>query len=122
MSTGVAPRQLRLMFLLQKWDKPMLYSDQAVSDARNKEALFKNFFGAVKALLRGDWHRQRQPWRPQDRALSELLLEVEERVHAALCENVDTPEVMAALCDLVTETNKYLTDKGLEEIDWNVDE
>ena len=107
-----SPRQLRLMFLLQKWDKPMLYSDQAVSDARNKEALFKNFFGAVKALLRGDWHRQRQPWRPQDRALSELLLEVEERVHAALCENVDTPEVMAALCDLVTETNKYLTDGG----------
>ena len=53
-----SPRQLRLMFLLQKWDKPMLYSDQAVSDARNKEALFKNFFGAVKALLRGDWQRR----------------------------------------------------------------
>ena len=103
-----SPRQLRLMFLLQKWDKPMLYSDQAVSDARNKEALFKNFFGAVKALLRGDWFRQRQPWRPQDRALSDLLLQTEERVHTALCENVDTPEVMAALCDLVTESNKYL--------------
>jgi cysteinyl-tRNA synthetase len=34
-------RQLRIMFLLQQWDRPMNYSDQTVSDARTKEALFK---------------------------------------------------------------------------------
>ena len=50
-----SPRQLRLMFLLQPWDKPMNYSDQTVGDAKSKEALFNNFFGEVKTMLRSDW-------------------------------------------------------------------
>jgi len=44
-------RQIRLMFLLQPWDKNMNYSDQTVADAKAKEALFRNFFGSVKAKL-----------------------------------------------------------------------
>jgi len=44
-------RQIRLMFLLQPWDKGMNYSDQTMQDAKAKEALFRNFFGAVKAVL-----------------------------------------------------------------------
>lgn len=39
-------RQLRLMFLLQPWDKPMNFSDQTVGAAKAKESLFKNFFGS----------------------------------------------------------------------------
>jgi cysteinyl-tRNA synthetase len=31
-------RQMRLMFLLQAWDKPMYYSDQVMDDAKAKEA------------------------------------------------------------------------------------
>jgi cysteinyl-tRNA synthetase len=44
-------RQIRLMFLLQPWDKGMNYSDQTMQDAKAKEAVFRNFFGAVKAVL-----------------------------------------------------------------------
>ena len=43
-------RQLRLMFLLQPWDKPMNFSDQTVGDAVSKEKHFKNFFGKVKEV------------------------------------------------------------------------
>ena len=32
-----SPRQLRLMFLMQPWDKSMNYSDQTVDDAKAKE-------------------------------------------------------------------------------------
>ena len=46
------------MFLLQSWDKELNYSDQAVSDAVSKERLFKNFFGAVKDLLRNNYLEQ----------------------------------------------------------------
>ena len=31
-------RQLRLMFLLQPWDRPMNFSDQTVGNAKAKEA------------------------------------------------------------------------------------
>ena len=44
--------QIRLLFLMQNWDRPMLYSDQMVGDAKSKESMLKNFFGTVKGLLR----------------------------------------------------------------------
>lgn len=103
-------RQLRMMFLLQAWDKPCMYSDQVMGDAKAKEALFKNFFGAVKALLRDDWASAPQVWRKPDHAMHAALEQAQRQVHAALCDNIDTPGAIAALCELVTEANKYLTD------------
>lgn len=103
------PRQLRLMFLMQPWDKPMNYSDQTVEDAKTKEKYFKNFFGAVKSVLRNDFVSERQGWTPADRALFANLNETQGKVHASLLDNLKTFEVIQHLVDLVTECNKYLT-------------
>ena len=101
-------RQLRLMFLLQPWDKACMYSDQVMGDAKAKEAAFKNFFGAVKAEMRKDWAAQAQAWRAEDRELHEALGAAQRGVHAALCDNIDTAGAIAALLDLVGVANKYL--------------
>jgi hypothetical protein len=77
----------------------MNYSDQAVSDAKSKEALFRNFFGNVKALMteragdRPAWLSKPIGWMlpNEDRALMRLLLDTEDKVHQALCNNFDTP-------------------------------
>lgn len=104
-----SPRQLRLMFLLQSWDKPMNYSDQTVDDAKAKERYFKNFFGACKAVLRShDWVAQQQGWDAADRALHASLIESQERVHASLLDNFATDRALQALVDVVQECNKYL--------------
>ena len=104
-----SPRQLRLMFLLQSWDKPMSYSDQTVDDAKAKERYFKNFFGACKAALRShDWVALRQGWDTADRALHASLIETQERFHAALLDNFATDRALQALVDVVQECNKYL--------------
>jgi cysteinyl-tRNA synthetase len=104
-----SPRQLRLMFLMQPWDKSMNYSDQTVDDAKAKEKYFKNFFGAVKSLLRNDFVREHQGWTPADRALYETLNTTQQRVHASLLDNFKSYEVIQHLVDLVQECNKYLT-------------
>jgi cysteinyl-tRNA synthetase len=103
-------RQLRIMFLLQQWDRPMNYSDQTVSDARTKEALFKNFFGAVKALVRTDWLSQAVGYRnpAEDRALAAAFLGAQKAFDDALKNNFDTPGAVTALTDLVSHINKYL--------------
>ena len=44
--------QIRMCFLLHKWNTTMNYSDGAMEEARAKEKLFNDFFGNVKALLR----------------------------------------------------------------------
>lgn len=103
------PRQLRLMFLLQPWDKPMNYSDQTVDDAKGKEKYFKNFFGAVKSVLRNDFVSERQGWTEADRALWETLRASQEKVHKSLLDNFKTFDVIQHLVDLVQECNKYLT-------------
>lgn len=107
--TEHSPRQLRFMFLMQPWDKPMNYSDQTVDDAKAKERYFKNFFGAVKSVLRNDFVRERQGWTPGDRALWQILNECQQKVHASLLDNFKTYEVIQHLVDLVQEFNKYLS-------------
>lgn len=103
------PRQLRLMFLMQPWDKPMNYSDQTVDDAKAKEKYFKNFFGAVKSVLRNDFVAERQGWNPPDRVIWDTLNETQKKVHSSLLDNMKTFEVIQHLVDLVTECNKYMT-------------
>lgn len=104
-----SPRQLRLMFLMQPWDKPMNYSDQTVDDAKAKEKYFKNFFGSVKSVLRNDFVREKQDFTPADRALTQTLNTIQGKVHASFLDNFKTYEVIQHLVDLVMECNKYLT-------------
>jgi cysteinyl-tRNA synthetase len=106
------PRQLRLMFLMQPWDKPMNYSDQTVEDAKAKEKYFKNFFGAVKSVLRTDLVSEHQGWTPADRALWETLLACQKKVHASLLDNMKTFDVIQHLVDLVQECNKYVSNES----------
>jgi len=100
--------QLRLMFLMQPWDKPMNFSDQTVDDAKAKEKYFKNFFGAVKSVLRNDFVSERQGWNVADRALFEIINKAQGKVHSSLLDNFKTYDVIQHLVDLVQETNKYL--------------
>mmetsp|Transcript_16066 Transcript_16066/g.18182 ORF Transcript_16066/g.18182 Transcript_16066/m.18182 type:complete len:786 (+) Transcript_16066:139-2496(+) len=109
-------RQLRLMFLLQDWDKPMNFSDQTVEDAKSKESSFKNFFQRVKALLREDYLADPNGVgfrvKEKDHALLDLLLSTQETVHNALLDNFDTKTSIISMINLVAESNKYLQDVG----------
>jgi cysteinyl-tRNA synthetase len=103
-----SPRQLRIMFLLQPWDKSMNYSDQVVSDAREKERVFRSFFGTVQDLVRSEaWLEKQIGWAnpAADRALYLELAKAQDSVHAAFCNNFDTKSAMDALIALVVATN-----------------
>lgn len=45
-------RQLRLMFALSPWDRPMQYGQQAAAEMQAKEALLKNFFQNAEVVMR----------------------------------------------------------------------
>jgi len=109
-----SPRQLRLMFLLQPWDKPMNFSDQTVGDAVAKEKHFKNFFGKVKEIARSDWLKEEIGWRNRvaDRELYLQLQKCQSAVHDALCDNFNTPGAIQAMVDIITDSNKYLMTNG----------
>eukprot|EP00615_Pteridomonas_danica_P006089 CAMPEP_0114338302 /NCGR_PEP_ID=MMETSP0101-20121206/6947_1 /TAXON_ID=38822 ORGANISM="Pteridomonas danica, Strain PT" /NCGR_SAMPLE_ID=MMETSP0101 /ASSEMBLY_ACC=CAM_ASM_000211 /LENGTH=702 /DNA_ID=CAMNT_0001470841 /DNA_START=387 /DNA_END=2495 /DNA_ORIENTATION=+ len=113
-------RQIRLMFLLQPWDKGMNFSDQTMADAKAKEAQFRNFFGNIKAIISAttpsgspSWLTDRVGWRQSgDKDLMLAFNKCTDAVHQALCNNFDTPTVIHLLIALVKDVNNYLAAFG----------
>lgn len=102
-------RQLRIMFLLQQWDRPMTYSTQAVDNAKKKENRFKEFFFLVKDYLRKDCLAAQDRilgWTAVDRELMDKLLQCQKDVHEGLCTNFNTADAMRALDNLIGYINK----------------
>lgn len=56
-------RQLRLMFVLQPWNKTMVYGEQSRAEMKAREAQLRNFFQNVDAAVRGlDINTTGQRW------------------------------------------------------------
>lgn len=107
--TTYTARQIRFLFLLHKYEAIMDYSDDALTQARDQEKVFAEFFHVVKAVLREQDPAAPQNWGKNEKILHENLVNVKKRVHEALLDNFNTPEVMLALGELVHKTHLYLT-------------
>ncbi|CAG9461321.1 unnamed protein product [Pedinophyceae sp. YPF-701] len=105
------PRQLRLMFVLQAWDKPMVYGEGSLAEMRAKEAMLKNFFQNVEAALRAHSTSLPAKWLAEETTLHAALQASQVEVRARLRDNIDTPGAMAALERLVRATNVYLSQR-----------
>ena len=102
------PRQIRITFLLQSWDKAMDYSDQKIEEARAKEATFANFFGVVKEVMRSDWLGARTAPGEKEAELRDSLRAHQERVHEYLSDNINTAGAMGELVAIASEGFAYL--------------
>lgn len=124
--TQYTARQIRFLFLLQKWDSTMNFDDESLKAALSSEAKIKSFFQNVQILNR-KMNQQtnsnttkagltahsiallNQQWNDDDKQLNAALLAAQDNVYAALCDNFNTPHTMLYIQELITEANKYLT-------------
>jgi cysteinyl-tRNA synthetase len=83
------------------------FSDQTVGDAKEKERIFRNFFGNAKATLRADWLLRPVGWadRAADEALWAALEAAQGACHAAICDNFDTKTAISALVKVGSSDN-----------------
>mmetsp|Transcript_2672 Transcript_2672/g.5565 ORF Transcript_2672/g.5565 Transcript_2672/m.5565 type:complete len:648 (-) Transcript_2672:41-1984(-) len=102
-------RQIRLCFLLHKYNEPMDYGDDTMAHACDMETMFKSFFLNVKAALRSSADETR--WQDVEAKLARDLEACKKAVHDALCDDFDTPQVFKALQGLVNAVNAYLKEK-----------
>ena len=117
-------RQIRFLFLLNQWCYPMELTPVAAADgsgvtgfkqmemALNIEKQFTEFFHSVKGSLRESGSyvvRKDQMWDGHERNLSDALDTAQAAVHEALMDNINTPNTLLALQDLVKATNQYLS-------------
>eukprot|EP00960_Hanusia_phi_P052039 761207-Hanusia_phi.AAC.1 len=106
-----SPRQLRILFMMHEWDKPMYFSKDTLDVAVGKEKTFKEFFGAVKAMAREDVKSVSslsQAWGEAENALNRKIEEIQKEITAALSDNFNTPQALLRLQDLVTACNIYM--------------
>lgn len=101
-------RQIRMCFLLHKYNAPMDYGDNTMSHALVTEKMFTEFFHNCKAVLREGKMSDCQKWNVPTRNLQNALQEAQRKVDEALRDDFDTPTVMSTLVDLVKVTNLYI--------------
>lgn len=101
-------RQLRLLFLLQKYNAPMNYSERAMEGVAAIEKLYLDFFDNVKATLRSLPATVNQHWSARDKEFAAGVAKAKEGVRAALADDFNTPQAMSVLSDLLRDTNKYM--------------
>jgi len=98
-------RQLRLMFLMQAWDKGMNYSDQAIDMAKAEERKVKHFLGSLEF-----WSRRPHGQKPGEREknLEASIEACKDTIRAAILDNFSTPRVVEALSKLVSESKAVM--------------
>ncbi|KAI9006865.1 tRNA synthetases class I (C) catalytic domain-containing protein [Hyaloraphidium curvatum] len=112
-------RQIRLMFLLHSWHAVLDYKEDSMREAISVETTIGKFFLNARALIAEQRHLEASTdstgshnHREPERKLIDLLASAQDRVHAALCDNIDTPTAFGALLDLVGGANVYMTAKS----------
>lgn len=105
-------RQIRMLFLLRKFNDMLDYSKETMDTAVQKERFFNEFFQNIKAIIRDLASRNlstvQEIWSEKDFTLHRKLMETKQNVHEALCDSFNTPIVMDQLSELVLTTNRYL--------------
>lgn len=103
------PRQLRLMFLLQPWERRMTYGESAKEEMKARETQLRNFFANIQAASRGKPGDRTQRWEADELTLQTELAAAQAKVHNCLLDNINTRGAMDALSDLIKATNVYLS-------------
>jgi cysteinyl-tRNA synthetase len=103
-------RQIRILFLLHKYNHPMDYGDNTMVHAVDTERKFAELFHNIKAVLRTEPGSLKAPqkWNTIAMELQKQLALAQQNVDDALKDDFNTPVMMNHLLDLVKQTNLYL--------------
>jgi cysteinyl-tRNA synthetase len=102
-------RQIRLCFLLHKYNAPMDYGDGTMSQAVNIEKIFTEFFHNTKAILRKQGSTSGSQHIGQgEEVLLNSLENCKNKVFDALMDDFDTPTAIDELVFLIKECNRYI--------------
>ncbi|KAI4838846.1 cysteine--tRNA ligase [Plasmodium brasilianum] len=103
--------QIRILFLLNKWDSFMNYSPNGESMIQCIEIdkFFFNFFALIEMKIKNyNLNNCNLYWNDTDSKLNNLFRQTKNKIHEYLLDNFNTPEAMVTLQKLITEINVYL--------------
>lgn len=107
-------RQLRLVFALSSWEKPIDFKDALIAEVRAYELSLSKFFTNVRALNNDYKHAVStgtyisKKIGTAEKQLFADLHAAQQEVHAAFCDNLSSPQALRTLQDTVSKTNNYI--------------
>lgn len=106
-------RGLRVIFLMGGWREGIEIGMGMLIEARKWEESLDKFFTVVKALVSEESVKERagefipQKFGEQEHLIYNDLHTARANLHAALCDNFNTPLAMLTISDLIAKTNIY---------------
>jgi len=107
-------RQLRLVFALSSWEKPIDFKESLIQEVKTLESTFSKFFTNVRAL-NSDYKHKLANGENVSRRVSDIekqlyddLSAAQTEVHKAFCDNLSSPQALKAIQDLIAKSNTYI--------------
>ncbi|KAI3403770.2 CYR1 [Candida oxycetoniae] len=107
-------RQLRLVFALNPWEKPLDFKDALISEVKSIESTFNKFFTNVRALL-NDYKHKVEIGEDISKRVTEVekqlfcdLKQTQDDVDVAFKDNLSSGQAIRSLLNLVSKANNYI--------------
>ncbi|KTW32352.1 cysteine-tRNA ligase [Pneumocystis jirovecii RU7] len=113
-------KQMRLYFLMHQWNLQMDFKESFMSDIKRIETLLSNFFANINALVMEKKMFLKQNeiityfFSDLEKELYENLYNAQDALHSALCDNFNTPVALDVVLNLITKTNKYISQAQMD--------
>ncbi|KAI5950976.1 CYR1 [Candida jiufengensis] len=108
------PNQLRLVFLLNPWEKPLDFKDSLITEVKTVESTFNKFFTIVHALQNennnkvqnGEFVSKRVT--DSEKQLYEQLENAQDQIDVAFKDNLSSGSAIKVLINLIGSANSYI--------------
>lgn len=111
-------RQLRLAFALISWNNQLDFKESLLHQVKAIETSLSKFFVNVRALNNDISQRIdsgeiiSEKFGEKEKKLLKELEKSKEEVHEAFCDNLNTPQVIKIINDLLNISNNYISNNG----------
>lgn len=103
--------QIRILFLLNKWDNFMNYKPDGESMVQciEIEKFITNFLALINMKIKTfNFRTSNLYWSSEDEKMNKIFRETKNKIHEFFLDNFNTPEVVLAIQKLITEIHNYL--------------
>lgn len=121
------PRQLRLVFAMSAWDKPLDFKDSLIAEVKAYESTLSKFFTTVRALNNDYKHTLAEggyvskKLSSVEKQLHQDLATAQDDVDVAFNDNLSSPQALRVLQELVGKSNNYIQQTASGEVELRID-
>lgn len=108
-------KQIRLLFLMHKWDTVMNYTFN-MDEPKSKDKTLSEFFLNTKAFMRESSLRETQKWDENDFQINEALQATKRNIHKNILDNFSFSPCISEVLDLVAKVNIYMASSNNKKL------